>query len=134
MYMDFSAINWLAVLVVTAFNMVLGMLWYGPLFGKYWLKLIGKKRDEIESPGAAYIIPLVAAFISALALALIIESFALQTWWMGALAGALVWIGIGATALATNSVFEERSFGVWVLFCSYQLIVFIAAGILFIIW
>lgn len=36
-------INYLAVLVASILSMVLGALWYGPLFGKKWMQIIGAK-------------------------------------------------------------------------------------------
>jgi len=34
-------INYLAVLVAAIASMALGFLWYGPLFGNQWKKLMG---------------------------------------------------------------------------------------------
>lgn len=34
-------VNYLAILVAAVLSMVLGFLWYGPLFGKEWTKLMG---------------------------------------------------------------------------------------------
>ena len=65
---SFAAVNWLAVLLGTLLSMALGALWYGPLFGQLWLKLIGKTEDELESNPVMYIKTAVAAFIGMLAL------------------------------------------------------------------
>src|SRR6185436_20582919 len=35
------AINFWAVLVVAVISMILGSIWYGPLFGKTWGRIIG---------------------------------------------------------------------------------------------
>ena len=42
MALPFDQINFLAVLVGGVINMAVGFVWYGPLFGKLWLRLIGK--------------------------------------------------------------------------------------------
>ncbi len=47
--MPFCQVNWIAVVVGTIFNMFLGFMWYGPLFGPLWLKLISKTKEEIKS-------------------------------------------------------------------------------------
>ena len=57
----FTQVNWIAVLIGGVFNMVFGSLWYGPLFGKVWLKAIGKSADELESSATMYLLPLVPA-------------------------------------------------------------------------
>ena len=51
---SFTSVNWLAVIVGTVVSMALGTLWYGPLFGKTWLRLIGKSPEEIESEPTMY--------------------------------------------------------------------------------
>ncbi|MBI3341870.1 DUF1761 domain-containing protein, partial [Candidatus Curtissbacteria bacterium] len=38
--MEFQ-INYMAVVAAAVVNMVLGFLWYGPLFGKPWMKMMG---------------------------------------------------------------------------------------------
>ena len=42
-------LNYLAILVAGISNMVIGFLWYGPIFGKMWMGLIGKTADELSS-------------------------------------------------------------------------------------
>ena len=59
---SFTSVNWLAVLVGTVLSMALGALWYGPLFGQYWLKLIGKTEEELESNPIMYVKTALAAF------------------------------------------------------------------------
>jgi len=43
-------INYLAIFVAGIVQMVLGFLWYGPLFGKPWAKMMGfTKEDEVRA-------------------------------------------------------------------------------------
>lgn len=42
-------VNYLSLLVCGLVAMIIGYLWYGPLFGKTWLKLIGKKAGEMKA-------------------------------------------------------------------------------------
>lgn len=37
-------INYLAILVSAVIAMIIGALWYGPIFGKKWRKVSGKKK------------------------------------------------------------------------------------------
>ena len=41
-------VNLLAVLVAGIVPMVVGALWYGPLFGKRWLQLMETTAEEIQ--------------------------------------------------------------------------------------
>ena len=130
----FGAVNWIAVLLGGVFNTIIGALWYGPLFGNLWLRLIGKSRDELESTPAMYIVPFVAALVSALVLAVLIEGFGITAWWEGLMLGAVVWLGVGAAASLTTSFFEGTGAGLWLLFALYQLVVYAAQGVVFAVW
>ncbi len=131
---SFSSINWLAVVVGTILSMVLGALWYGPLFGQYWLKLIGKTEDELESNPVMYIKTAVAAFIGMLTLNLVVVSFGATDILSGLLAGGFIFLGIGATTTFVYTNFEGPSEKVWFLYIVYNLLVYLIMGAVFAIW
>ena len=65
-------VNLLAVLVAGIVPMIVGMLWYGPLFGKRWLALMETTPEEIREGfnplrtyGISFLLSLVTAFIMA---------------------------------------------------------------------
>ena len=65
-------VNLLAVLVAGIVPMIVGMLWYGPLFGKRWLALMETTPEEIQEGfnplktyGMSFLLSLVTAFILA---------------------------------------------------------------------
>ncbi|HYW82372.1 MAG TPA: DUF1761 domain-containing protein [Spirochaetia bacterium] len=135
--MQFAQVNWLAVIVGTVFNMVLGFLWYGPILGKPWLaamEKMGKKRTDMKMSAVSFLLPLIGAFVSCLVLDLIIIAFGTHTWWMGLIAGAVVWIGVGASATLTAGVFEGRPTALWVIGFFYFLVIYVAEGFLFTVW
>ena len=132
---QFQLINWWAVLTVTALNMFVGFLWYGPLFGTFWLSLVGKKAEEIEGGNATtYLIPMAGALVSAVVLAVVISLLRVYTWWSGLAWGALLWFAFGATGLLTTGVFEERKQGLTWLFVSYMVLVHAAGGAILASW
>jgi hypothetical protein len=50
--MDFSTINWLAVLVAGISSFVVGGIWYSPgLFGKAWMKDNNFTEEQIKTGG-----------------------------------------------------------------------------------
>lgn len=67
--------NLLAIVVAAIIPNVLGMIWYGPLFGKAWLNGLGKTSDEMKpkNPAVVYILAFIMAFMSAFFLKFIIE-------------------------------------------------------------
>lgn len=132
--MAFPSINWIAVVVGAVINMFVGFLWYGPLFGKTWLRWIGKRQEEIESEPSLYLLSAVAALFSSFVLALAVGAFAAGTALGGALVGGLVWLGIGAMGTFVYSLFEGPPLNVWALHASYQLVVFTVLGGMFAVW
>ena len=72
--MENIIINYWAVVVSAASAMVTGFLWYGPLFGKMWIKLQGLNQEDIEKAKAQgtasnYAFVLVSALVTAYVLA-----------------------------------------------------------------
>ena len=51
-----APINYLAVVLAALAAMVIGFVWYGPLFGKQWMALMGftpQSMDEAKKKGMA---------------------------------------------------------------------------------
>ena len=135
--MSLLNVNWLAVVVGAAINMVIGFLWYGPLFGKLWTGMMEKtgwKRDQARGNLVLYLLNLVVAFVASYVLALILRKFGISQWWKGLGYGAIVWVGVGATGTLTSSLFESRPKGLWLLFALYQFVVYAGLGVMFTLW
>jgi len=47
--LEFTGLNWLAILVATVAGFALGGIWYGPLFGDTWLAALGKTATRALS-------------------------------------------------------------------------------------
>jgi hypothetical protein len=62
-----STLNWLAVLTAAFSTFMLGGLWYGPLFGRVWMRASGmtEEKAKLGSPvkifGISFALQLVAA-------------------------------------------------------------------------
>jgi hypothetical protein len=135
--MQFSQINWIAWVIGGVAFMAIGFLWYGPILGKPWMAIMEKtgwKRSEMNANPAMYLVTFVCALAASYVLALVIRGLNIDSWWMGLVAGAIAWAGIGAAPLLTNSVFESRPKALWLIFSAYELIVFAGLGVLFALW
>ena len=60
--MEEVMINWLAVGAATLVGFVIGFLWYGPLFGKVWMKEAGLTEEDVQNGNMAKIFGLTAVF------------------------------------------------------------------------
>ena len=129
-----SGINWLAVVVGVVVSNVVGFLWYGPLFGNTWLRIIGKKRADIEASPSMYAVTAVASLVTMVVLAMVVAAFGAETFVDGLVAGAVAFIGLGATATFVFTTFSGPPVGAWLLLAAYQLLVHGVMGGVFATW
>ena len=129
-------LNFWAILVSTIFSMVVGFLWYGPLFGKTWKKEQGitdadmKKSDMIKAPIVNFIGALVMAFILRHAVA-----YAnVTTLAGGAVVGMLNWLGFIAVAMLNGVVYEKKSWKLYFINSGYYLVVLALNGAILASW
>jgi hypothetical protein len=131
---DFSGINWLAVLFGTILSMGLGALWYGPFFGKLWLNLIGKTIDELESNPLDYLKTALAALIGMISLSIVVSTFGANSIGDGLLVGLLVGMGFSSSQTFVYTTFEGPKESIWLLYSLYQITLFVSMGIVFAVW
>lgn len=105
----FVQVNWLAVALGTVFSMVLGFLWYGPLFGKLWLRTIGKKEEELKSSPGIYVLAFLGALVTGYVLAVLVAGLEASVWWWGAILGAVIGVGVGSASALVNGLFLGSS-------------------------
>ena len=106
-------LNYWAILVAALAAMVIGGMWYGPLFGKVWMRLTGisqEKIDEIKKKGMAksYILNFVGYLVMAYVLAHIISYTNATTWQSGIQGGFWMWLGFVATTGANEYIYAVK--------------------------
>ena len=107
------SVNIWAVLVAGLSSMVVGTLWYGPVFGKMWKKIVklNDKRSRKEMPlvmGLTVVLSLAMAYVLA-HVAVLSESFFGTSFMSACLSSALwLWLGMVLPAIATGGLFEQR--------------------------
>lgn len=104
-------VNWLAIVLATVASMVVGALWYGPLFGKEWrslAKLGAKYEPTPQALGIAFVTALFMAYVLAHVTFLSNRYFG-NSWMMDALmTGFWMWAGFQATRMVMRDAFEGR--------------------------
>ena len=114
---DYLAVNWLAVLIAAAVNVVIGTVWYLPaVFGRRWAALTGRPLGTSPSP-MLYVVAiagsLVTAYVLELLIRVVLSGVGPVVVLDGIVIGLLAWLGFQASALAVGGAFEGRS---WTLF------------------
>ena len=124
--MDLSNISWVAVGVSIVGNMILGWLWYGPLFGKQWAAEIGKKMEDMEMKPALYLIPILGTLVAAIVLWNVMGATGLS----GLEAAFWMWLGFSAISALTNASFRGTSTTLWAIEQGAHLVGLLITGIL----
>ena len=47
--MEAISVNYLAIVAGAVFSMILGFVWYGPIFGKKWMEIVGVDPKDLEA-------------------------------------------------------------------------------------
>lgn len=133
-------INYWAVLAATAFSMVLGGLWYGPILGKRWMKAMGMdpnapmtpERKKAGNKAMTMMIPL--AFITAYVLAHFVDYTLSTTWTEGMQAGFWLWLGFQFPLIYQGKLFENKKTELIWINGSYQLVSLLVQGAMLAAW
>jgi hypothetical protein len=125
-------ISWLGVIVATIVYMILGALWYGPLFGKSWMRATGFEMPD-ERPGPEiYIVPMIAYLVASVATAMLSQATGSSTFGEGLLLGLVVGIGYAVTLTMVSVAFSSGLPEPRMLFfitASFNLVALTAGGV-----
>lgn len=138
--MDLSAINWLAVIAASLVGFLIGFIWYGPLFGKKWMELVGMTEEEVQSGnmkktfGFTFIFQLVMAFCMAMFFFGDPEAASMMNAANGSFYGFLTGFGWVSMVLAVNALYEQKSWSYIFLNGGYWIIVYTLMGLILGSW
>jgi hypothetical protein len=132
--MDLANVNWLAVLVAALSTFILGGLWYGPFFGRSWMRASGMTEERVNAGNKALIfgVSFVLQFVAALVLDMFIGAEANVAF--GTAAGAAVGIFWVATAFAVVYLFEQRPVAHWAVNAFYHIVSYTIMGVILGAW
>lgn len=134
--MDFSSINYLAVLAAAVSTFVLGGLWYSPLlFGKAWMRANSFTDADLQTFSKARMFgwSFFFALVMALNLAMFLAGPTANVTW-GMAAGGLAGLGWVAMAIAIIGVFENRSWTYILINGGYMTVAFVIMGAIIGAW
>jgi hypothetical protein len=129
-------LNWLAVIVSTIANMIIGALWYGPIFGKRWMAELGLTQEDIETDGMwkDYAIAILNSFLMAFVLANVIAWTGVTGIAAGLFLGLVMWVGFTGFTFAVNHAFEDRSLQLWLINSGIYLAGLLVMGMILAVW
>jgi hypothetical protein len=133
--MDFSQVNFLAVLVAALATMAIGAIWYSKLLlGNVWMKANDFKEDD---PPGNVARTMIITFILSLVMSFNLAAFLATPETdvvFGITAGFLAGFGWVALSIAVIAMFERRSFAYMAVNGGYWVVSFVAMGAILGAW
>lgn len=130
MEVDFK---WLAIIVATIAAFLTGALWYGPLFGKAWMKENNFDEDDLKNANMVkiYGVTFILELVIAINLAFFLGDATISE---GALYGFLAGFGWVAMAMGVNYLFSRSTLKLWFIDSFYFVVSFMLMGIILAAW
>lgn len=138
-------INYWAVLVSAVVFFGIGSLWYGPLFGKQWMKAMGLSKEAIEednkqnsmavSFGIMFIGSLLMAYITAHMVDFMMQIYPEMSPLSTGLTSAFwLWLGYTVPYILTAPAFESRPWSYVFINSGYWLVGILLTGGIVGVW
>jgi hypothetical protein len=138
-------INYLAVVVAALANMAIGFLWYGPLFGKTWMKLAGvapKRKTSAKKKAPGMEKTYLLAFVGSLVMSYVLAHsliFAAAYYEMSGITGGLMsgfwnWLGFIAPVTLGAVLWEGKPWKLWLIINGCYLVSLLVMGTILAGW
>jgi len=129
-----ASLNWLAAAVGGLAYFMIGWLWYGPLFGKAWMKEKGMEEHPEPPNPAIFIYSLILQVIAGISIGLFITALSIDTASGGLYVGLAAGAGFVLTTVGINGLYNDMSLQLFVIDGGYHLAGFAAAGLIIGLW
>jgi len=135
--LDFSGLNYWAILVAWLVYTGVGSFWYSPAgFGKLWSKLSGVDIMKLPQNEANRSIMYVVAssLLQAFVLAVVLNSLDVADALEGLAAALLLWVGLTAATTIGTNFYQRKSWKFWWLNASFFLVTMAINGLVLGYW
>lgn len=136
-------INYLAVIVAAIAAVVIGFLWYGPIFGKPWMKLMGFTKESMSKMKQAemmksYGLMIVTTLIMAYVLAHTTEFAMAYTRTYGVVGGLMSgfwsWLGFMMPVHMNDQIWGGKPWKLFAITAGYSLVSMLTMGVILATW
>lgn len=129
-------INYIAVLIATVGAYVVGWLWYGVLFQRPWMQLMGLDRESMRSMSLSATQAMILGFVSTLVMVYVLSVFVSAAPDVG---GALIiafwiWLGFTATVQIGSFLWEGKPIKLFLINASQTLVAMLVATVILSLW
>ena len=140
--------NYLAILACGVSSMIVGSLWYGPLFGKPWSKLMGWTPEQMEkmkkdpagkkkmmrSYGLMFVGSLVMAYVLQHALVFASTYMKVEGVSAGLMTGFWNWLGFVVPVSLGTVLWDGKPWKLWCINAGHYLVSLSVMGLILALW
>ncbi len=131
-------INYWAVLVSALASMVVGTLWYGPLFGKPWMAMTGITKESMKTMGLSPVKAMSLGLVNSLVMAYVLGYYAVALGAVGVTEALVlafwIWLGFVATAQISGFLWEGKPLKLFALNTAYSLVTYGVMALILVLW
>jgi len=135
-------LNYIAILILSLVSFLGGAFWYGPLFGKLWMKIHWEKppteqeqKEMMRSMWKMFLMEYIASVLMIFSLACLIG---VLPGYSGMMIGFLAWLGFVVPMTISTIIWGGDKRKYWcqkiLVSVSYRLVIFILAGYILSLW
>jgi hypothetical protein len=122
-----------AVLSGAIVYLLLGMLWYGKLFGEAWMQLVGMTKKDIKKArkkgmGTSYAMASLSALVMSYVLYTFMQLVGAGSMLAGINVGLLMWFGFIGTTQLSGVLWENRPVRLYYVNAGYFLVALMLMG------
>ncbi|MDX1617353.1 MAG: DUF1761 domain-containing protein [Balneolaceae bacterium] len=129
-----ASLNWLAAVIGGVVYFLIGWPWYGPLFGKAWMREKGMEEHPEPPKPAMFLYSVLLQIVAALSLGLFIAALGVDTALGGMYIGLAAGAGFVLTTVGVNGIYDDMSLKLFAINGGYHLVGFAAAGLIIGLW
>ena len=126
------AVNYFSIIVSAVLFMIVGTLWYGPLFGKIWMKLVKKTNSGMAPLSIALVF--VTALVTSWVLAVLLKTLLITTPVAALTLAVFIWLGFIATTLLHRVLFERGSILLYAINAGYGIVTLLLGSLVLVLW
>jgi hypothetical protein len=132
--------HYLPILVASIASFIVGGIWYGPLFGKPWRKMMGIPEGAMAMPGVQrsfahtmalrFLVTIVITFV----LSGLLTLFGVVSVSSALMLAFVLWLGFTATTMTSQVLFENKPLALYFINIGNELAGLLVAALVLAYW
>jgi hypothetical protein len=131
-------VNYFGVLLCGIASMVIGFVWYGPLFGRPWSKMVGMTKEKMEAAKSSMPMTYGGMLVASLVMAYVLEHFIWYaapgslTLFIAVKTSVWAWLGFIATYAFSRFLFsvEKKPWTLLAIESGYYLVTLVVMAVI----